>query len=585
MKKPYDIFISYSSLDKVTAFDICDYLESNGIACWIAPRDVTAGNDYSAEIVNSIKICKVFILVLTQNANSSKHVANEVDLVFNNSKTIIPFKIGDFNLSDTLEYYLSKYHRINAGNKHKEFYLELLKNCKNVLGIDNEVKETKSINATIQMTDRQDIIVNINGKEQNIPNTLENLKNLLESNDTHFFLFYNKVYNINELNEGSFGLLSGTIAFNQFLTKNLIDSIRSESLPAHRFCEKVTNIPNWETEPRIGDKAKEIIAYSFVGIIGKELGKLMAIGKEDFSEIKQRKYVEKCITIVKRCLDLVNYALLSELWDRSQENELIYNETEQKALNQKFDSPFEQQINEQLILLYHLVDIFSNPQNKIELPIPEIKNILINSESKADLEHVCENIQKLQGNNPDVIDCYYAEKNLASFFKHFSFLTLYQMASVKRIGFRQIKNYSPGYIHRYIALGIDNKANIDAEKVDYDQDTTYSDSVLLYKGENFKKSINLFPFVIDYNAITFEQGSKICFFRSMPIEGNCLEYVFLEDNSFIKFEKKGVFDQQKNLNELLINNENMKILNIECVVDRFKEARRSILCEICFEDL
>jgi hypothetical protein len=39
----YDIFISYSSIDKAAADTVCSVLEKNGISCWIAPRDITPG--------------------------------------------------------------------------------------------------------------------------------------------------------------------------------------------------------------------------------------------------------------------------------------------------------------------------------------------------------------------------------------------------------------------------------------------------------------------------------------------------------------------------------------------------------------
>jgi hypothetical protein len=36
----FDVFISYSTKDKATADAACAALESAGIRCWIAPRDV-----------------------------------------------------------------------------------------------------------------------------------------------------------------------------------------------------------------------------------------------------------------------------------------------------------------------------------------------------------------------------------------------------------------------------------------------------------------------------------------------------------------------------------------------------------------
>ena len=54
-----EIFISYSSKDAAIADAVCQYLEKHGINCWIAPRNVRAGSDYGAEIVDSIEASKV----------------------------------------------------------------------------------------------------------------------------------------------------------------------------------------------------------------------------------------------------------------------------------------------------------------------------------------------------------------------------------------------------------------------------------------------------------------------------------------------------------------------------------------------
>ncbi len=40
---PFDVFISYSSDDKLIADAICAELESRRIRCWIAPRDALPG--------------------------------------------------------------------------------------------------------------------------------------------------------------------------------------------------------------------------------------------------------------------------------------------------------------------------------------------------------------------------------------------------------------------------------------------------------------------------------------------------------------------------------------------------------------
>jgi hypothetical protein len=43
----HDVFISYSSKDKLTADAICAARERDGARCWIAPRDVLAGEEWA----------------------------------------------------------------------------------------------------------------------------------------------------------------------------------------------------------------------------------------------------------------------------------------------------------------------------------------------------------------------------------------------------------------------------------------------------------------------------------------------------------------------------------------------------------
>jgi hypothetical protein len=50
----HDVFISHSTEDKAVADAVCAILEKNGVRCWIAPRDILPGADWSASIVDGI---------------------------------------------------------------------------------------------------------------------------------------------------------------------------------------------------------------------------------------------------------------------------------------------------------------------------------------------------------------------------------------------------------------------------------------------------------------------------------------------------------------------------------------------------
>ncbi|MBC7777965.1 MAG: hypothetical protein H7246_21200 [Phycisphaerae bacterium] len=436
-------------------------------------------------------------------------------------------------------------------------------------------------NIVIQRISDSTITLNVDGEVREIHNQLAELKALLQNKQAQTVQYADKIYNIEHIDEANFGFVTGKKAFNEYLTKALIEAIQADCLPAQRFLEKVSAIEDWETQMRISDKAKEIIAYSFVGVIGIQLSKLMAIGKEDFSEAKQRKYIEKCLHIAKRSLDLINFSLLSRLWDAQNEQPRQFSKDQKTALAHHFDHPFEPSLDEQFRLLAVLHRIFSQKENALVFPLPELENFGVALEADSILSQVCRALkalnEKLDKAQYDLLDCFEAEKQLAELLAQFHFLVHYNMASMKHIGYRQIREEAPHYLHRYTALGIDSKANLDAEKINYTPEPGHTDAVLLFRGEDYRDSINLSPFVIDYNALTFEQGAKICFFRSSDIADGSLDYVFLIDNSSINIQMTGTLKPDTDYNELMMSNEKWKNLNIDNVVRDFRLARRTLL--------
>ena len=92
---PRDVFISYSTRDRDVAEAMCEKLESEQIRCWIAPRDILAGTEWIASLVEGITHSSVFVLVFSSNANGSRHVAREVYLAASKNKPIVQFRIED----------------------------------------------------------------------------------------------------------------------------------------------------------------------------------------------------------------------------------------------------------------------------------------------------------------------------------------------------------------------------------------------------------------------------------------------------------------------------------------------------------
>lgn len=109
-----NVFISHSSKDKATADAICEHLESAGIRCWIAPRDIEAGSDWIEGIMQGIAGCRVFVLLFSAHANDSDHVRREVAKAFALHLPVIPFRTEAIEPRAGLGYFLEAVHWLDA---------------------------------------------------------------------------------------------------------------------------------------------------------------------------------------------------------------------------------------------------------------------------------------------------------------------------------------------------------------------------------------------------------------------------------------------------------------------------------------
>lgn len=119
------IFISHSSKDAETAQKLCEFMEQNGIDCFLAPRDIRAGYEYAAEIVEGVDRSDGVLLILSEASNRSPHVLREVERAVTRSIPILVYKIEEVTLSKSMEYFLMTHQWMNSGQNS---YEDILKN-------------------------------------------------------------------------------------------------------------------------------------------------------------------------------------------------------------------------------------------------------------------------------------------------------------------------------------------------------------------------------------------------------------------------------------------------------------------------
>src|ERR1039457_7095486 len=89
----HKVFICHASNDKQVADAACAALEAQHIPCWIAPRNILAGEEYGKTIVDALGACEIVLLIFSGHANHSPHVRREIERAVSKGKIIVPFRI------------------------------------------------------------------------------------------------------------------------------------------------------------------------------------------------------------------------------------------------------------------------------------------------------------------------------------------------------------------------------------------------------------------------------------------------------------------------------------------------------------
>lgn len=161
----HDVFISYSSQDKVAADAICHILEENEVRCWIAPRDIPAGAEYGDLIDEAIKHCRIVVVLYSQTAATSLWVKGEMNIAFEEGKIIIPFRLDPTPLTGQSRVILNQRHWIDAYPDYQTKFTELVDAVLNAIG-RNRVKENHSCsseNTRKRLWNRERLIYCIGG--------------------------------------------------------------------------------------------------------------------------------------------------------------------------------------------------------------------------------------------------------------------------------------------------------------------------------------------------------------------------------------------------------------------------------------
>lgn len=123
----YDVFISYSIKDQKVVEGICGFLESRGVKCFVAYRDIPRGKVWASEIVEAIDQSKMMLIAFSEDFNMSAQVDREIELAAENGIPILTFKLSDSKFKGAKKYYLKNLNWIDAFPNPEDFFWDTIR--------------------------------------------------------------------------------------------------------------------------------------------------------------------------------------------------------------------------------------------------------------------------------------------------------------------------------------------------------------------------------------------------------------------------------------------------------------------------
>jgi hypothetical protein len=127
------IFICFSSKDEAVAREVVDFLETDGLKCWISLRDVLPGHNYQEAIVQAIEGAVGIVFLFSESSNKSGEIKKELSIGGGINKPVFPLRLAPILPSGALRYELATRQWIDLFPHRREALAKLASTVKAVI--------------------------------------------------------------------------------------------------------------------------------------------------------------------------------------------------------------------------------------------------------------------------------------------------------------------------------------------------------------------------------------------------------------------------------------------------------------------
>src|ERR1700730_401072 len=110
---PSRLFICFSSKDQTIALEVVEFLEAEGLKCWISSRNIPLGDNYQESIVTALEGAHGIVFLFSESSIASGEIKKELSLASSGGKPILPLRLSPVIPTGALRYELATHQWID----------------------------------------------------------------------------------------------------------------------------------------------------------------------------------------------------------------------------------------------------------------------------------------------------------------------------------------------------------------------------------------------------------------------------------------------------------------------------------------
>ena len=131
------VFISYASVDRDRVVPIVEQLEAVGVRVWLDRHEITGGQNYGAQIVQSIRNCAAMLVACSTAAMESRNVKQEIQLAWKYQRPYVPLFLEETTFTDEMAYWLEGWQWVDVGQASSTSWLPEIQRALERIGVES----------------------------------------------------------------------------------------------------------------------------------------------------------------------------------------------------------------------------------------------------------------------------------------------------------------------------------------------------------------------------------------------------------------------------------------------------------------